>query len=562
MDGRAKFVPDATVEKDGYSMVWDECVNKGADLIYELSGVSQNTPVGKSMVLEFAVRRSGWYWLEVRGQISNANGAKADVFVDETYMGQADFTKGDNTLYGICGKLNTVWLDAGVHRVELIANKAGMIYLGMLNFYPVQDPNPVQLKAAITDAELLVGQSAQVTVSAYSAGGREQTLLVQSGPATFVNFYTVTSSDPKVIRIEKGKCIAAGTGQAQVTVTMNWQGQTTTEVFCLTVYEGMIASCELTGEKTTLKPGAEPVQLAFTAYDMAGNIVEQDFAVTYRSENTAVAQVSQTGLVTVGQTEGSAKIIASVTEGGRTEEAVCWITVTVGKTEPSLYTNEERAIARENVLKYDWAWQKKEEAVKKADYYVEHLDLIYDMWIREGTVPRSIRVGNRWTNGDAYRYCRYCGADIVGEYGHYPWIVDPIENPWKVTCPACKRDFPSNDFESYYKSGLDETGRFRKQLADPQFLVNELYPEMGEGWGVDAGPGYDSGAPHYTGGTANDNHTYLAYYMHCVLCTIGGSRHSMPVILDALREAYIYTGDEKYGNAGAVLVDRMKKARK
>ena len=33
--------------------------------------------------------------------------------------------------------------------------------------------------------------------------------------------------------------------------------------------------------------------------------------------------------------------------------------------------------------------------------------------------------------------------------------------------------------------------------------------------------------------------------------------HSMLKIMDALREAYIFSGDEKYGIAGAILVDRL-----
>ena len=76
--------------------------------------------------------------------------------------------------------------------------------------------------------------------------------------------------------------------------------------------------------------------------------------------------------------------------------------------------------------------------------------------------------------------------------------------PWKLTCPSCQAVFPSNDFASFYESGKDENGLFRRELADERFLRNELYPEKGEGWGVDDGLGWkDEAGDERRGGDGN-----------------------------------------------------------
>jgi hypothetical protein len=92
-----------------------------------------------------------------------------------------------------------------------------------------------------------------------------------------------------------------------------------------------------------------------------------------------VAQVSTDGTVTITGKEGSAKITVLVDDNGHTVSDEIWISVTAGKSEPTLYTYEERAIAQENVLKYDWAWEEKEKASaeEQAKRFVEGLYLEY-----------------------------------------------------------------------------------------------------------------------------------------------------------------------------------------
>ena len=102
------------------------------------------------------------------------------------------------------------------------------------------------------------------------------------------------------------------------------------------------------------------------------------------------------------------------------------------------------------------------------------------------------------------------------------------------------------------------------------YLKNILYPEKDEhidpvtgklvndgihNWGVDDGYGYRTGEYYLDTSTGNaweKVHTYIACYNHYQFQSgiIGqGIKH--------LRNAYVYTGDPKYGRVGAILIDRM-----
>ena len=144
----------------------------------------------------------------------------------------------------------------------------------------------------------------------------------------------------------------------------------------------------------------------------------------------------------------------------------------------------------------------KESVVQKADLFVEKLDYIYSEMLFPQTWPGNTSSTGYQNDADG-KICRYCKVDLTAIWGHHPWITDPINNPWKITCPNCRRDFPSNDFGAYYRSGIGEDGVFHEELADKSLLTNDLYPEMGDGWGVDDGWGYKSGL-HDADGTEQD----------------------------------------------------------
>jgi len=233
------------------------------------------------------------------------------------------------------------------------------------------------------------------------------------------------------------------------------------------------------------------------------------------------------------------------------------------KTRPTIYTPEKRAAMMENAQSEQF-YEHTRDTLAKADFYVENIDALYDMVVAEG-LPRYYFVGSQ---RDPDRHlCKYCGTNLWEEYGRYSWLTDPFGHPWKIQCPDCERRFPSNDFAGYYKLGLDERGVFLPALAKEKndalvqagedgYLKNILYPEKGEGWGVDDGFGYYTGHV-YDNGDA-ERHTYIAYYIHDGVW--GGARwheDSVRAALLALKDAYLYTGDEKYGRAGGILLNRI-----
>lgn len=237
-------------------------------------------------------------------------------------------------------------------------------------------------------------------------------------------------------------------------------------------------------------------------------------------------------------------------------------------------TKEKALAARENMEKFSWVRVEVEKKyISRADRYIDKIDALYDMIVAEG-IPRSTCVG---AEGDPEMYfCRYCGCDISAKYESAAWIINPIEHPWKIKCPDCGRLFPSNDFEGFYKLGLDEYGRFNRELAHKRnaelveageegYLVNVLYPEAEEkfgdkNWGVDDGLGYITGRV-YENGVA-ERHTYIAFYLHYGMWYTESmsSKKERGIIMDALlscANSYFYTGEIKYGRVAAILLDRI-----
>lgn len=212
----------------------------------------------------------------------------------------------------------------------------------------------------------------------------------------------------------------------------------------------------------------------------------------------------------------------------------------VAKTRRTLYTDEKVLAARNNIANYVWANNMKDHAVAQADHYLaEGLDFLWNL-VPPQSLPRSYSVNQ--TQGSPIT-----GTEVFN-YGIYPYTFDPIEDPWKITDPSSGYKFPTNDFQSYYESGLNANGIFDRSLADPAYLVNTLYPEKGPDWGVDDGLGWiDENGNYYT---------FIAYYVHWGLWGYNG-KSAIQKALNSLRDAYIYTDDVKYARAGTVLLDRI-----
>ncbi len=237
-----------------------------------------------------------------------------------------------------------------------------------------------------------------------------------------------------------------------------------------------------------------------------------------------------------------------------------------GKTASVLYTEEMMAIAQENIEKFDWAAQIQKGSKVNASKYLEKYNALYHRIMDEG-VPRSSQL--QMHGGDLENFCYYCGQDNRSN----KWNIDPIGHEWKVQCRKCSLWFPSNDFKGFYEACIEKYGYFDVELAHKvdeervaaglkSNLVNELYPKMGEGWGVDDGYGfrvYQDGSynkPYVPNDPTIDRSKtslYVAHYGWQFWSTVPG-------YIKNLADAYIYTGDVAYGHAAAKLLTRIAEA--
>ncbi|WP_020576432.1 heparinase II/III domain-containing protein [Actinopolymorpha alba] len=219
------------------------------------------------------------------------------------------------------------------------------------------------------------------------------------------------------------------------------------------------------------------------------------------------------------------------------------VATTPTKTASTYYTPEKVAAVRRNIDAYDWARSLRDGAVAAARPYLAKGDEWLWRLVTGQRLPRSYAVnqtlGSPITGTDLFRF------------GNYPWEADPLNRPWKLVDPSSDYVFPTNDFGAYYASGLDEHGLFDPAHADRSLLVNELYPERGPTWGVDDGYGWvdDNG----------DKWTFIAYYIHWQLWYGATATAKAPLYfaLRWFRDAYVYTGEEKYAHAGLILLDRI-----
>lgn len=118
--------------------------------------------------------------------------------------------------------------------------------------------------------------------------------------------------------------------------------------------------------------------------------------------------------------------------------------------------------------------------------------------------------------------CPTHGTDVYA-HGAYPWILDR-ERPFTITCPIGGEQYPSNDFEAYYRSGMTD----RSLLTGP-------YADDGRGWVAPDG---------------------RKYWMVAYACHWNWSRTWLPA-LKALSQAYLLTDDTKYAHKAVVMLDRI-----
>ncbi len=186
------------------------------------------------------------------------------------------------------------------------------------------------------------------------------------------------------------------------------------------------------------------------------------------------------------------------------------------KTKRTLHSDEQIALARRNVAKYPAARAIADATIKSADKWVDWKDDDLTFLLTPPDVPRAFAVS---ASG-----CPVCGKKIKEKGGDYAWIIDP-KQPYKVKCPIDGTVFPSNDYQSYYRSGFTEKKNWDGKYVD-------------DGWGW---------ADPKTG----EKFWFVAYYNHWIW-----HKYLVPGLGD-LADAYLLTGDKKYAHKAAVMLHRI-----
>lgn len=185
------------------------------------------------------------------------------------------------------------------------------------------------------------------------------------------------------------------------------------------------------------------------------------------------------------------------------------------KDRRTLFSDKEIAQLRENVARHPAARTLAGSILKVADEWAAWDDAKLIGLIPDARVPRAFDVSAAG--------CPKCGRAIYEKYGHPGWLVDP-KLPFKVTCRVDGTVFPSNDFETYYRSGFKEKVGWDTEYVD-------------DGWG-------------WTDPRTGEKYWFVAHANHWILH--GKLMH----VLGFLSRGYLITGDRKYAHAALVLVHR------
>ncbi|MBQ9984993.1 MAG: Ig-like domain-containing protein, partial [Oscillospiraceae bacterium] len=577
--------------------------------VYGTLGIqAQPNKIGSWWALRINVPAAGRYAASLDFSATSAGGigelyvvpasAPRDTWTAEQYsIGTVDFCQ-NVTTYNLSKNLKEVEIaSAGDYLLvfEAVANGTGGGRQQLPRGFSLDGTGVVSYIEAFLESEAIcVGETTRLLYRVKLSDG---TWLAGNEDVVF------TSSDTSVAKVSSDGIVeGVGEGKADITVTVKKSGKAVSYSASIEVGdESVPVGIELRAPATVYVDGTGTlVQRAMM--ESGGRIKLDPEGVNYEiTGGDGEAEISLGGIIT-GISEGSVLIRATSTFRGVSIESEI-ITVNVlaktQKTEPTLFTYEMRENAKRNIEKYDWAKEEFELYRKNADKYLQYQDSLYSLMIPEG-IPRALYVALN-AKDPTYSSCKYCGDDFLEAYGSPYFNTDPLTMPWKVQCPTCKRLFPSNDFESFYKLGIDEHGAFNRDLAlenhgkmlgriaedgthidadnpygygDPNgYLYNELYDELyetgldplnkepiGNGWGIEIeNPGYlwgvDDGYGYYTGKTLGNNvvevHPYIANYM------FRGATTTAYLAVRDLAFTYMYTDDIRYGRLAAVMLDRL-----
>ena len=438
--------------------------------------------------------------------------------------------------------------------------------------------------------------------------------------------YYFTSDNTEVASIDGNTMSTLKEGEATITAYVTFNGIEKTVSKKIKVVSVSLERIEAHTEDNIVssidKDGSQIVVKGINNDGSEGNI--EGASYVYENLTPDLIDLSEGGKV-FSIARGAAQVKVIMTLGGLSFECIADVISSSQKTEPTLYTYEMRQNALYNISKYDWAKSSKDSAVRDAEYWVENLEAVYDSIMYEG-IPRAYSIGLHDSPDDFDYKCAYCQEDVRNHATLYGWKTNPLVRPFKIQCPACKRFFPSNDFESFYKLGLDQKRQFdrtraleahramllekgeilpeleiseerrtaidsglaltkeerayygygkgylknntyRDAVNDGVMLLDHVYDSAGnivkEGvllaeedldtYAVDDGMGWNIGLTADSGIPIMK--TFIPFYHHAMY-SINGSVY-LTKALPALMDAYLYTGDIKYGRAGAILIDRI-----
>jgi hypothetical protein len=185
------------------------------------------------------------------------------------------------------------------------------------------------------------------------------------------------------------------------------------------------------------------------------------------------------------------------------------------KTQRTLWSDSEIGQARENVKRYPQAKKLADSIIKEADYWCEFPDEQLIALITDSRVPRAFETG---TSG-----CPKCGHELYEKFTQYGWEIDP-RLPFKVKCPVDGSIYPSNDYETYYKSNFKDKKGWDTSHVD-------------DGWGW-MGPN-------------GEKYWFVAFWNHWHW------QKKLAPGVRALGRAYLLTGDKKYAHKAIVMLHRI-----